>query len=192
MTPIRAFCAALLLLHGLADFGRAQQPSPAPSQSPSPPPAEEKQRTAKQTKKELEHLACGPSHVHLVYHLADAPQTLPEPPPDKGLIYVIRTRKNPIGGVEQANFAMDGKWVGVNHIGNYFYLEADPGPHYFCLKYWGGPPVLLSMVVEKAKTYYLLENDVFGGISIDLIDEKEGKGDVAKYHRSSFEVKQKK
>ena len=192
MMCIRAFCAALLLLQGPADFAHAQQPSPAPSQSTSPPPAEEKQRTAKETHKELEDLACGPPHVRLVHHTEDGQQTLPQQPPEKALIYVIRTR-NILGSASQANFAMDGKWVGASRIGNYFYLEADPGPHYFCLKFWGSHPGLLSLVTEKGKTYYLRETiTMAGGIEIDLIDETEGKGDVAKYHRSSFEVKQKK
>jgi len=186
---IQAIYVAMLLLLGPAGPAPAQEPSPVSSQSPAAPAADDKQRSAKETKQQLERLACGPSHVHLAHHTEKGSQTLPEQPPDKGLIYVIRTRKNLVGSVEQANFAMDRKWVGVNGIGNYFYLNADPGPHYFCLKYRGGPPALLSLVIEKGETYYLLQNDVIGGISIDLLDEKEGQHYLAKYRRSIFEEK---
>ncbi len=177
----RGFCVVMLILQGPADLARAQQPA-----------AEEKQRSARETKKQLEQLACGPSHVHLVHHTEKGSQTLPEPPPEKGLIYVIRTR-NLVGSGEQANFAMDGKWAGVNRRGDYFFMEADPGPHYFCLKFWGAPPGLLSVVIEKGKTYYLRQYvTLAGGIEIDLLDEKEGKQYVAEYHRSSFEEKHRK
>jgi len=190
MRFVRGFCVVMLILQGPEDLARAQQPAATPSQSPGAPAGEEKQRNARETKKQLEQLACGPSHVHLVHHTEEGQQTLPEPPPDKGLIYVIRTR-NLAGSAQQANFAMDGKWVGVNRRGNYFYLEADPGPHYFCLKFRGfAPPGLLSLVIEKGKIYYLRQNVTLGGgIEVDLLDENEGKKYVAEYHRSSFEEK---
>lgn len=202
MRSLGAICAAMIFLQGLADLARAQEPAPVPSQNPAAPapptaptaPApEETERTAKETKKLLEQLACGPSHVKLVHHTETGTQPLPDPPLDKSLIYVLRT-KTLVGSAEQANFAMDGKWVGVNRRGNYFFLETVPGPHYFCLKFWGGaPPGLLSMVTEKGKTYYLRQVVTLGGgIEIDLLDEKEGKLDVAQYRRSSFEEKQKK
>ena len=192
MRTLQPICLAVLLVPGPTGLARAQEPPPAPSQSHSAPRAEEKQRTAKETKKELEDLACGPSNVHLLHHTVDGPLTPPEPRPDKGLIYVIRT-KNIVGSGEQANFAMDGRWVGANRIGNYFYLQADPGPHYFCLKYWGAHPGLLSLMIEKGKAYYLREIITLGNSAeIDLLDEKEGKQYVAEYRRSTFEVKRKK
>ncbi|HKM89572.1 MAG TPA: DUF2846 domain-containing protein [Candidatus Acidoferrales bacterium] len=189
MRLLLGICAAILILQGPADLARAQQPAATPSQNPGAPAAEEKQRTARETKKQLEQLACGPSHVHLVHHTEEGPQTLPEAPTGKGLIYVIRT-KSVVGSARQANLAMDGKWVGVNRLGNYFYIEADPGPHYFCMKLGAFAPGLLSLVIEQGKTYYLRQNVTLGGgIEIDLLDEKEGKQYVANYHRSSFEEK---
>lgn len=87
--------------------------------------------------------------------------------------------------------AMDGKWVGVNRPANYFYFEADPGPHYFCMD--PGAHGLLSLVIEKGKTYYLRENPIpMGDIELNLLDEEKGKNQVAKFQRSIFEQKQKK
>jgi hypothetical protein len=141
----------------------------------------------------LEQLACGPSGVHFSHHSEKRPQALPEQPPDKGLIYVLRT-KGLEGATVQAKLAMDGKWVGVNRMASYFYIEVDPGPHYFCLKAGVGPGTigLLSLVIEKGKTYYLRQNLTMGGNDLDLLDETKGKEYVAKYHRSVFEVKPRK
>lgn len=101
---------------------------------------------------------------------------------------MIRTR-NSIGAADQAKLAMDGKWVGVNRLANYFYVEADPGPHYFCLDVFASGPGLLSLVIEKGKTYYMRQNITFGGVDLDLLDEKKGKQYVARYHRTTFDVK---
>lgn len=185
----RGICVATLIFQGVPWFVPAQAPTVTPSQSPSAAGAEEKPRSAKETRTHLEQLACGPSHVHLLHHTQEGPQSLPAAPIDKGLLYVIRTKY--VGGsAVQAKLGMDGKWVGVNRIGNYFYLEVDPGPHYFCMKTWGTPPGLLSLVIEKGKTYYLRQHITMGGDDLDLLDETEGKKYVAKYRRSFFEEKQ--
>jgi hypothetical protein len=172
-----------------AEFVSAQQTAPPPSSAA--PAGEEEQRSASETRERLEQLACGPSDVHLTHHTLKGPQSLPEQPADKGLIYVIRT-KNPFGAAVQAKLAMDGKWVGVNRPANYFYVEADSGPRYFCLDAFGGSRGLLSLVIEKGKTYYLLQNLTMGGADLDLLDEEKGKQYVAKYNRSTFDVKTKK
>jgi hypothetical protein len=138
----------------------------------------------------LEQLACGPSGVHFSHHSEKDPQVLPEQPPDKGLIYVLRT-KGLEGATVQAKLAMDGKWVGVNGMANYFYVEVAPGPHYFCVKAGLDKPGLLSLVIERGKTYYLRQNLTMGGTDLDLLDEEKGKKYVAKYHRSSFAEKHK-
>ncbi len=85
---------------------------------------------------------------------------------------------------------MDGKWVGVNRPLNYFYLEASPGPHYFCAAA-GRVHGLLSLVIEKGTTYYLQQELTMGGVDIDLIGAEKGKGYLAKYHQSTFEEKHK-
>lgn len=188
-----AMCVALLMAQAGAEFVHAQETTATPPQSSSAPAGKGKQRSEQETRKRLQQLACGPSGVHFSQHTEKGPQVLPEQPADKGLIYVIRT-KGYEGAMVQAKLAMDGKWVGVKRMANYFYIEVDPGPHYFCLKAGVGPGTvaLLSLVIEKGKTYYLRQNLTMGGIDLDLFDEEKGKQYVAKYHRSSFEEKQKK
>ena len=184
-------CITMLAVQASSFFVRAQKATVAPPQGSTAPTAEEKQRSANETKKRLEQLACGPSGVHFSHHTEKGPQVLPEQPPDKGLIYVIRT-KSPFGAMGQARLAMDGKWVGVNRVDNYFYIDVDPGPHYFCMKAGLDEPGLLSLVVEKGKTYYLRHGFTMSGIDLDLLDEEKGKQYVAKYQKSIFEEKQKK
>jgi hypothetical protein len=184
---------ALLMAQGGTEFVHAQETTPTPPQSSSAPAGEAKQRSGEETRKHLQQLACGPSGVHFSQNTEKGPQVLPEQPADKGLIYVIRT-KGYEGAMVQAKLAMDGKWVGVNRMATYFYIEVDPGPHYFCFKAGAGPDTigLLSLVIEKGKTYYLRQNLMIGGNNLDLLDEEKGKEYVAKYHRSVFEVKPKK
>ena len=184
-------CVALLIAPALAQSLRPQETTSAPPQSAATPPAQEKPRSEKETRKRLEQLACGPPHVHFSHHVDNGPQALPEQPADKGLIYIIRPRTY-FGAAGQAKIAMDGKWVGTNRIGNYFYIEVDPGPHYFCMKEIMQEPALLSLVVERGKTYYLRHGFTMGGIDLDLVEEEKGKEYLAKYHRSVFEEKHKK
>ena len=191
MRFVQGMCVALLMLQTAAQSVRAQETTSTPPQGAASPAAGEKPRTERETRKRLEQLACGPPHVHFSHHTDNGPQVLPEQPADKGLIYIIRT-KGLMGATVQARIAMDGKWVGTNHVGNYFYIEVDPGPHYFCMKEIMAEPALLSLVVEKGKTYYVRHGFTMGGIDVDLLDEEKGKEYVAKYHRSIFEEKQKK
>jgi hypothetical protein len=184
-------CIALLMAQAAVQSVHAQETTVTPPQSSTAPRGGGKQRSEEDTRKRLEQLACGPSGVHFSHHTEKGPQALPDQPPDKGLIYVIRT-KSLEGAMVQAKLAMDRKWVGVNRSANYFYFEVDPGPHYFCLKAGLDKPGLLSLVIEKGKTYYLKQSLTMGGTDLDLLDEETGKSYVAKYHRSYFEEKQKK
>jgi hypothetical protein len=188
---ISGIICAVVIMATAAEFAYAQKSAVVAPQSPVAGAGDQKERTASETRAMLERLACGPSGVHVVHHTLKGPQSLPEQPEDKGLIYVIRT-KNPVGGALKARLAMDGKWVGINGLANYFYIEADPGAHYFCLGVWGEQPGLLSLVIEKGKTYYLRQTLTMGGADLDVLDEAKGKQYVAKYRRTTFEVKRKK
>ena len=179
-----------MMVLAVTHFVGAQEATATPPQSSTAPAVEGKQRSEEETRERLRQLACGPSGVHFSQHTDKGPQVPPEQPPDKGLIYVIRT-KGIEGAMVQAKLAMDGKWVGVNRTANYFYIEVEPGPHYFCVKA-ALDTGLLSLVVEKGKTYYLLQNLTMGGTDLDLLDEEKGREYVAKYHRSIFKEKQKK
>lgn len=188
MKFVQTMCIALLIVQAAAQFACAQESTATSPRTSSAPASDEKQRSARETRERLEQLACGPAGVQLAHHTEKNPQPLPVQPPDKGLIYVIRNGSM-LGAAIQAKFAMDGKWVGVNRVSNYFYLEASPGPHYFCADANGRG--LLSLVIEKGTTYYLQQNLTMGGTDLDLIDAEKGKEYVAKYHRSIFEEKRK-
>ncbi|OLD61271.1 MAG: hypothetical protein AUI53_06395 [Acidobacteria bacterium 13_1_40CM_2_60_7] len=188
MKFVQTMCIALLIVQTAAQFACAQESTATSPQTSSAPAANEKQRSARETRERLEQLACGPKGVHLAHHTEKNPQPLPEHPPDKGLIYVIRNGSL-FGAAIQAKFAMDGKWVGVNRVSNYFYFEASPGPHYFCADANGRG--LLSLVIEKGTTYYLQQRLTMGGTDLDLINAEKGQAYVAKYHRSIFEEKHK-
>jgi hypothetical protein len=189
MKFVQTMCIALLIVQTAAQSARAQESTETSQQNSSAPSAGEKQRSERETRERLEQLACGPEDVPLAHHTEKEPSPLPAQPPDKGLIYVVRNGSM-VGAAIQARFAMDGKWVGVNRVSNYFYIEASPGPHYFCAES-NGRPGLLSLVIEKGTTYYLQQNLTMGGTDVDLIDAEKGKKYVAKYHRSSFEEKHK-
>jgi len=193
MTVVQRMRILAPMVLGVTHLARAQESAATPPHRSTPPAVEEKQRTEEETRKRLQQLACGPSGVHFSQHTDKGPQVLPEQPPEKGLIYVIRS-KSWFGAAVQAKLAMDGKWMGVNRQSNYFHFEVDPGPHYFCLKAGAGPGTvaLLSLVIEKGKTYYLHQNLTYGGMELDLLDDEKGKQYVAEYHRSFFEEKPKK
>jgi len=191
MTIFQRMSIVTLMVLAVTNFLHAQETSATPPQSSTASPPEDKRRSEEETRKRLEQLACGPKGIHFSHHTDKGPQALPEQSPDKGLIYVIRT-KSPFGATGQARLAMDGKWVGVNRVGNYFYIEVDPGPHYFCMKAGLDEPGLLSLVVEKGKTYYLRHGFIISGIDLEFLDEEKGKQYVAKYSRSVFEEKHKK
>lgn len=188
MKFVQIMCMALLIAQTAARSARAQESTATSPQNSSAPSAGEKQRSERETRERLEQLACGPEDVPLAHHTEKERPPLPEQPPDKGLIYVIRNGSM-VGAAIQARFAMDGKWVGVNRVSNYFYIEASPGPHYFCAEANGRG--LLSLVIEKGATYYLQQNLTMGGTDVNLIDAEKGKKYLAKYHRSSFEEKHK-
>lgn len=190
MTIARRMRLLILMIFATAPAVYAQETQAAAAQSSPETVAEGKQRTESETRKRLEKLACGPSGVRFSQRTDKTPQALPEQPAERALIYVIRT-KGVEGFMVQAKLAMDGKWMGVNRTDDYFYFEAEPGPHYFCVKA-GADGGLLSLVVEKGRTYYLRENLTMGGTDLDLLNEEQGKQYVAKFHRSVFEVKPKK
>jgi len=146
-------------------------------------------RDAKETKDQLQDLACGPSDAHHSQRTDKDAQALPAQPADKALIYVIRPTH--VGGLIQTKLAVDKKWVGVNRENNYFYIVLDPGPHYFCSQ--AENRSLLSLVVEAGKTYYLQQKITMGMMKarndLEVLNEEDGKKGLAKCKRSIFEEK---
>jgi hypothetical protein len=182
MKILGAICASLLAIPGTALY--AQEPAGTP-----PPASQEKPRDTKETQKQLEDLACGPSDVHQSVRTEKGPQTLPEQPADKALIYVIRPTH--LGALIQTKLAVDKKWVGINRANNYFYFTLEPGTHYFCSQ--AENHALLSVVVEAGKTYYLQQKIRMGIMKaqndMQLLDAEEGKKGLAKCKLSVFEEK---
>jgi len=187
MKLLRGIFASLLIFSTAAMYAQGPPATPAPdSQTPAD---QEKPRDTKETKKELKDLACGPSDAHQSQRTEKGPQTAPAQPLDKGLIYVIRPTH--VGMLIQTKLAVDGKWVGINRADNYFYIELEPGPHYFCSQ--AENHSLLSLVVEAGKTYYLQQKITMGLMKarndLQLLNEEEGKKGLAKCNLSVFEEK---
>ncbi len=76
---------------------------------------------------------------------------LGEPAPGKALVYVVRPTM--MGNKIQTKLAVDAQWAGVNRGHNYFFLQLDPGQHYFCSK--AENKSVLAVRVEAGKTYYV-------------------------------------
>jgi hypothetical protein len=186
-------------------FGEPTESAPAPADSETQaqpgtgagadaassakPDGAAKTGTGKDAQERLRQLACGPEHVEHQVKTDKSPQTLPEQPTDRALIYVIRPTH--YGGLYQTKLAVDGKWVGSNKMNNYFYIKLDPGPHYFCSQ--SDNHSLLSMIVEAGKTYYLQQRITPGvlkaGSDLELIGDDAGKKGLAKCKRTVFTEK---
>jgi uncharacterized protein DUF2846 len=187
MKILRVICTILLMVPARAMFAW-EHPATAPETAQAPAD-QDKQRDTADTKKQLESLACGPSDEHHTQRTEKDAQPLPAQPPDKALVYVMRPTH--FGGAIQTKLAVDGKWVGINRVNNYFYVVLDPGPHYFCSQ--AENRGLLSLVVEAGKTYYLQQKITMGLMKarndLEVLDEEEGKKDLAKCKLSVFEEK---
>src|SRR5215831_9595644 len=92
MTAVQRICMVVLMALTPADFLPAQETPATPPQSSKEPSGKQEEKIEEDTRKRLEQLACASSGVKFSHHTEKAPQTLPEQPPDKGLIYVIRTK----------------------------------------------------------------------------------------------------
>lgn len=187
MNIIRTICASFLAISGAAAY--AQNPAATTPPAAQAPAAQEKPRDTKETQKQLEDLACGPSDVHQSVRTEKEPQTLPQQPADKALIYVIRPTH--LGALIQTKLAVDTEWVGINRADNYFYFTLEPGTHYFCSQ--AENHSLLSLVVEAGKTYYLQQKIRMGIMKaqndLQILDAEEGKKGLAKCKLSVFEEK---
>jgi len=147
--------------------------------------AQEPVRSAKDTWRQLESLACGDSQIKLSMRLDKATKHVPQASADKALMYVFESDRNRFS---QIKLAVDRKWVGVTKGRTYFFVLLDPGPHYFCSDLLGDH-TLLSLVVEAGKTYYLEQREVTTGPEIDLMDEEKAQIQMLMCKLSTFEEK---
>jgi hypothetical protein len=96
-----------------------------------------------------------------------------------------------MGNKIQSKLAVDGNWVGVNRGHNYFFLELDPGDHFFCSK--AENRSVLALKVEAGRTYFVEQQVKMGFMKarneLALLSDVEGKKKLADCHPSSWAVK---
>ncbi len=140
----------------------------------------------KMSKEELEKKACPVVDVKFSTDTDKTKHPTPGPSPDKALLYVVRPTMK--GNKIQTKLAVDGQWVGVNRGHNYFFLELDPGDHYFCSK--AENRSVAAFKLEAGKTYYLEQKIKVGLMKarnrLAMLPDEEGKKKLAECHPSSW------
>ena len=96
-----------------------------------------------------------------------------------------------LGNKVQTEFAVDGKWVGINRGDNYFIVTVDPGVRQFCSEAENKAKTNLN--VEAGKIYFFQQHVRMGFIkaenTLEALDESKGRAALAKCHPSTFERK---
>ena len=164
-------------------FARAAGPEePKQVKAEEPKEKEEDENAAIANPAEFEKKACGDKEVDFKVETDKKQHPTPAAPADKAMVYVIRPTG--MGGKIQTKLAVDGKWIGGNRGNNYFFFTLDPGEHYCCSQ--AENRSLLLLKVEAGKTYYLQQKIKMGmwkaRNKLVLLDEAEGKEDLAKCH----------
>lgn len=143
-------------------------------------------------KKELRLKACGTETVDYDEHTDKTQHPTPDAPPDKAMIYVMRTSM--LGYKINSKLAVDGKWMGMNRGKTYFFFTLEPGEHFFCSE--AENQDYLALTVEAGKTYYLKQGVEPGmwkaRTDLRVMPDKEGKEKLKDLNLSVFEVKSKK
>jgi len=126
--------------------------------------------------------ACGTSEVNFSVKTDKAQHPAPEPEAGQAIVYFLRTGWS----ADQVKVAMDGEWLGTNKGNNYFYINADPGTHYFCAKN-GIYYRVLALTLAPDKTYFLQS----GNTDFDFlaVTEADGREKLEKLNLSISEKK---
>lgn len=207
MNPVHCVTLCLIAALSLAKPVSAQEPEKPGPETPAakaeaqagesePEPTEEefkeeeaKTPDQKKRKEEIEKKACPAVDVKLTAETDKTTHPTPEPARGQALVYVIRPTMN--GNKIQTKLGVDGKWVGVNRGHNYFFLQLDPGEHYFCSK--AENKSTLAVKVEAGKTYFVEQKMKVGLMKarnkLALLPDEEGKKKLAKCHPSSGQEK---
>lgn len=145
----------------------------------------------KQKRMELRIKACGTESVNYKASTDKKQHPMPEVPADKAMIYVMRTFA--LGWKIHSKLAVDGKWMGVNRGGTYFFFTLEPGEHYFCSE--SENQDYLALKVEAGKTYYLKQRAQPGiwkaRTDLAVIDEEKAKKELVDVNLSVFTLKDK-
>jgi hypothetical protein len=161
--------------------GRAERPSRAEGR----PQAAEEARTGR----DVASRACPSGDVGFRVSTDKSTHPTPEPLEGKALVYVLRPAT--LGFAIQTKLAVDGEWVGANRSRNYFFLNLDPGEHYFCSKSENRSS--LAVTLEAGKTYFLEQKIKMGFMKarnkLVLLSDSEGREKLGECNLSEFERK---
>ncbi|BCL72787.1 hypothetical protein TUMSATVNIG1_47590 [Vibrio nigripulchritudo] len=99
-------------------------------------------------------------------------------------IYVFRN-DSPVGAALKKDVFINGECVGETAPGVFFYEEVEGGKEHVVDTESEFSPNSLKVFAEKGKLYFVqqfIKMGVFvGGAGVELVDEEEGKAEVAKY-----------
>ncbi len=162
---------------------------------PEPPAKEEEEEfkedepaTAAGQKEQLEK-ACPKADPGYDTKTDKTQHPTPQPATGKALVYVLRPTM--MGNKIQTKLAVDGQWVGVNRGHNYFFLELDPGEHYFCSKAENSSK--LAVKLEAGKTYYLEQKIKMGFMKarnkLALLGDQEGQKKLSECYLNTWQEK---
>jgi hypothetical protein len=133
---------------------------------------------------------CGEPNVAFKVKTEKPIHSIPRAEPDKSLIVVLRQDEGRHGVKRSYNtpFTVDGKYVGVNQGGTYFFTTVTAGQHVLCSAYLDRVPSAdlnaskLQITMQPGKTYYLkqsprVSNWNSGQITLELtkLDEDTAK-----------------
>jgi hypothetical protein len=143
------------------------------------------------SEKALELQACGPKEKEINFSASTDKKSHPTPAPAEGksMVYVIRPTMG--GNKVQTKLAVDGEWKGTNRGNNYFFVELEPGEHFFCSRAENHSAIKLTL--EPGKTYFLQQHIEVGFIKaqtrLEAITEEKGREKLAKLNLATWEVK---
>jgi hypothetical protein len=135
--------------------------------------------------------ACGTKDKEISFSVSTDKKNHPIPAPSEGkaMVYVIRPTM--MGNKIQTKFAVDGEWKGANRGDNYFFLELEPGEHYFCSQSENRDALKLLLV--SGKTYFIQQHIVGGFVKVrnrlEVIPEEKGRGKLTELNLATWEVK---
>ena len=143
----------------------------------------------KMKSKELEKRACPSADLKYETKTDKSQHPTPEPSTGKALVYILRPTM--FGNAIQTKLAVDAQWVGVNRGHNYFFLELEPGEHFFCSK--AENRSVLGLTLEANKTYYLEQKVKMGLMKarnkLAMLKDEEGKKKLADCHLNTWQAK---
>lgn len=140
--------------------------------------------------------ACGPQHTSFNASTDDPQHPVPQPDPDKAMVFVVETfgcakcmPGHAIGTDVTLKVGADGAWVGADRGNSYLYFSVPAGEHHLCVNWQSRLPwysqafAMTSLTAEAGKTYYfrarLLPNGTYFFLDLDPVDVDEGKFVVA-------------